>query len=438
LVIAAICLSLGVCDVWAAGPRGTPEKPELHYWFLNTAGPESEPGVMDARVIALAEALGDNRIEECRELARALAGEAEDPEVRRQAVEYLVETYLAEGDFAGAREAAKGLSHMSPEVCDAMLARVNQREVTYHAEVGGLQRIVATTRDPEEASRAQLQTAHLHHQVGRLHLALTSYLKVIDRYPGQRSATAAVAQMAGIYTRRDSREQVPVLCGEIMRHHPNELALAVSAGQLAASHGTAEGGEDEAQAAMYQVIESCPGTVAAAVAQMTIGDIFMQRASPRDAITAWEICARDYRRHQRVSQVAGMRLADAHYQAGFLAWQNEEYADAIDHLSRLLRYPGWDGDWEKAGIALTSSYVELGDLVHAEQAAAASLALGGDLAEVAYQLGAVQCARGDHATALATFESVVRGHPGTLAAESSALAIDACRSHLRAERGRQP
>jgi hypothetical protein len=47
-----------------------------------------------------------------------------------------------------------------------MLAQVNREERDYQAEVTRLQRIVATTQDPEEAARAQLGAFRVCERVG--------------------------------------------------------------------------------------------------------------------------------------------------------------------------------------------------------------------------------------------------------------------------------
>jgi len=326
LVTAAIWLFLGACGVWAAGPKGTPEKPELYYWYLNTAGPGPELGVMDARVVALAEALGDNRIEECRELARALAAEAEEPEVRRQAVEYLIETYLAEGDFAGAREAAREW----PEA----LPRVERLEREYRRTVGELQRLVANAGDADQAARAQLATARVHEAFGCVGPAEDSYWKVVRRYPETTEAGEAIHRIADARWRRGDQAGALALCEHAMDTAPDH-PLAVRACRLLCERFTPDGelSWTRMRLRLAQIATSCPGTRLAWACRYGIGVLYEREGNQASCEAEWADMLRKSPADEAAQLEVTRELVELRYS---LAKKHQSRG----HLKEAVRYLG--------------------------------------------------------------------------------------------------
>ena len=335
LVTAVICLCLGACGVWAAGPRGTPQSPELYYWFRNTAGPGPEAGVMDARVIALAEALGDNRIEECRELARTLAGGAEDPEVRQQAIGYLVETYLAEGDFAGAREAAREWP--------AVLSRVERVEREYRRKVGELQRLVVDATAPQQAARAQLETALAHEAFGRVDLADESCWKVVRRYPEAAEAGEAIHRIAELRWRGGDQAGAIAACESVVGSAPNS-ALGVEACRALFETFLRheKSGHEAMRQRLYAIAQAHGDTLVACAAGLGVGHLYAAEGMPEIAEARWqEVLVRS----PGPARVLGVdaSLTRLRYQLGMKASDQQDYAQAVRWLAPMIWAPEFAG-----------------------------------------------------------------------------------------------
>jgi uncharacterized membrane-anchored protein len=158
---------LAAGTVSAQDPEGrlSPDYPMLYYWFRTGRPVPSTATSLDPRLVEVGAAFGNGDLDLARQIAQAILDETEDPLLRLEAVSFLVEAHLGVGDFAGARAAAESSDDKE------LLARVNRLEVQYNTEVNRLQQAVASPKDPEEAARAQLRTAHTHEAYGRPDLA---------------------------------------------------------------------------------------------------------------------------------------------------------------------------------------------------------------------------------------------------------------------------
>jgi tetratricopeptide (TPR) repeat protein len=185
-------------------------------------------------------------------------------------VRLIILSHLQEGDFAGARQAAKYLRSTAPDVCDDLLAQVNREERDYNAEVTRLQRIVATTPDPEEAARAQLLTGHAHQKAGRLQTAADSYGKVVDLYPVDACAGRAVAGVVTSLVTAGRTEEGLTRCEEIMGRYPQDASLARSGASAVLRVLSSAGSGDSGEAFFCRLIAAHPSTEAAANAQLAL------------------------------------------------------------------------------------------------------------------------------------------------------------------------
>jgi TolA-binding protein len=224
-----------------------------------------ETGEMDPRLPEAMNVFGAGRYDDCRRLAQALLAAEDAASCRPDAVALIIYSHLHQGDFPAARSAADRLRSVSPDVCEDLLAQVNREERDYQAEVGRLQRIVATTTDPEEAARAQLWTAHAHQRVGRLEVAEGSYRKVVECYPTSPSAPRALAQIAMMAAERGQLEAAERTWWDVIQHFPTSPQAAGAIGRIA-SRLRRGGDEAGARAACEKVIALAPDSPAAASA----------------------------------------------------------------------------------------------------------------------------------------------------------------------------
>jgi tetratricopeptide (TPR) repeat protein len=226
---------------------------------------------MTAELGQVANALGAGQYAECRRLAESLLAGDHAPAAKQQAAGFLIESHLAEGDFDGARAAANRVGDQDS------IARIGKLESHYAAEVGRLQRIIATTRDPAKAAQAQLLLARAHQVAGREQLAASWYSKVIDGHPRRTEASQAVAHIA---------------------------SLVIQQGLYA--RGVSQ---------MGKVVREYPGTLAAAAAQLAIGRIYRAEGEIEKAEAAYLIAVRSYRSNP-VAATAREELAFLHYAEG--------------------------------------------------------------------------------------------------------------------------
>jgi len=189
---------------------------------------ESETGEMDPLMEKALNAFGASRYDECRKLAQDLISTSNDSSTRAECVGILILSPLQQGEFASAREAAERLRTVSPDVCQDLLAQVNREERDYNAEVTRLQQIVATTKDPAEAARAQLWTGHAHQWAGRLGMAAESYGRLVDLWPGDACTGRALAGLVIALARAGRAEDGLARCEEVMGRYPQDVNLARS------------------------------------------------------------------------------------------------------------------------------------------------------------------------------------------------------------------
>ena len=250
-------------------------------------GVEPEVGEMDPRLAKALNAFGFSRYDECRRLAQALISASSDASTRAECVGLIILSHLHQGDFDTARQAAENLRSVSPDVCQDLLPRVNREERDYQAEVTRLQRIVATTKDPEEAARAQLRTAHMHHLYGRLGLAEPSYRKVVQRYPTSPLAARAATRMVGIAVGRGDLDGAEAVLTQAINKLPPLLQRVDAANRLAVIE-MRRGRFEAAEQTWWRILEDSPGSPQAGDAIIGITALRRHLGDPDGAIAACE------------------------------------------------------------------------------------------------------------------------------------------------------
>lgn len=191
-VIAAIvvsCLGLVAAHSTALSSR-------IEQAQRDAAGRAVSPhGPTDPEVQKGLEAYSTGDYAQVRRTAEGLLAKRNRGSTHAEAVDMLVESWLAQGDFAQARAAATKYRTREPHASADALKRIAQRERIYQSALRRYQRQEAAAQQPEEAAGNRLRIGHLHRQYGRLGLAEATYRGVIVDYPGTEAARRARRQL---------------------------------------------------------------------------------------------------------------------------------------------------------------------------------------------------------------------------------------------------
>jgi len=291
---------------------------------------------MDLRVRQLVEAFGRGDLAKARDLAEQALAKAADNRVRRQATGVLIESYLWEGEFAGARRAAQLAGDAEA------LTSISQTEAAYRAEVARWQRIVASSKDPAQAAEAQLRTAQAHQAAGKWELADASYRKVIARYPGLPQAAEAVVRLANMHFLGDNADAAIAACVWAAEQEPNSSWLAEAATHKLADLCIAAKAPDLGRAELHSLAESFHGTPLSAWAGYYGGDLTWRNARWETAAEGWSRLWADepFARH---IPLLPERLAESRYRAAYEAYDQGEYEEALAWFGTFSEGPpsGW-------------------------------------------------------------------------------------------------
>jgi tetratricopeptide (TPR) repeat protein len=292
---------------------------------------------MHPRAQEMAEALGAGHHKKCRELAGALV-DAADPVLRAQAIAYLIESHLAEGDFDGARAAARALADQG------LLRRIETAESDYRMAINRLQRIVATTRSQADAARAQLLSARVHQQNHRLDRAVESYWKVVNRFPTTRQARQAMGAIIRIKWDSADHEGAVRAAERGIRPAPNG-ALAV-----AACHALFQGfiptvgfEHDDLIRHLRAVAEGYSGTAASRAAALGIGHLWLAQGYADLAEAKWlSALASELGAAHQLGQQTRRALARIRYERALSANAAGDGIASVRDMALVLKEPGWD------------------------------------------------------------------------------------------------
>jgi tetratricopeptide (TPR) repeat protein len=344
-----------VCQSGRPTPASGKGVPPAHL----ITGVDHEVGEMDPGLAEALNAFGAGRYDECRTRAQALISASSDPSTRADCVGLIILSHLHQGHFAAAREAAERLRSVSPDVCQDLLAQVNRDERDYNAEVSRLQHIVATTKDPEEAARAQLRIARVHHVFGRLEQAGQSCQEVIKRNPSHPEAVCAVSQLALMAMERREYAKGLSLMEEVVGRHPNTPA-ALRAQTAIPRIYLAQGKPERAVEACSAIARRYRGTEVAAEAQMAIPRIHLVQGKPERAVEAYSAIARRYPETE-VAAEAQMAIPMIHLAQG-------KPERALEAYSAIIRgHPGTEAAAE-AQFAMARIHRQQGKIEEAEAA----------------------------------------------------------------------
>jgi len=421
-------------------PKRGPDNPALLYWF-RAPEPVAESGESAPGIKEVAQAFGTGDYARSRALAENLVAGTEDGEVRSQAVGYIVECYLAEGDFAAARAAAE-----RHEDWDA-LDRINSLKADYNRAVARLQQIVAKTDDPSKAARAQLLTGHVHQQLGLLDVAQTSYWKVCWRHPKHAEAGRAIWEIARMHYLYGEPDDARTACRMAVDLAPDgDLAVRAceTIFQLSITHAKAP--YQGARESLRAIAEAHSRTRAGDTARLRIGELYATEGLTEEAEEEWAALVAE-RPECPVAGEARIRLAEVRYEMGSRAFFEGDYARAVRWLEELL--PNLDlvgvktasGRWlddthpfvaskrRHAVFSLGEAYQKLGQWQDAAELFA-RLAVAGSPAEefALLQLGRSKMEAGYYADALEAFVTLKDKFP-----ESGF--VPQCEDHIRTIQG---
>jgi tetratricopeptide (TPR) repeat protein len=314
---------------FAGGPRNNAQNPDLHRWHLTGKAP-GFPQQMDERLRELADAFGAGDYERTRQLVQALLGSTDDGSLRAEVAGFLEESYLAEGRFEEAKEAAERAGDT------AGLARLASRDADYKARVARLQRIVLNSADPDQAALAQFRTAQTHDARGLVSIALDSYWKAIWMAPASPAALGAIRRAEALAWESGMPDYARQFGLAVVDGAPDtELASATCRRlfQLSARDGSVQSGRT--RVTFERIVRDHSGTQCSDTARYLLGGLYAAEGQYEAAERVWAALVSE-RPQSSLAVEARVDLADARYRLGMGAFTDQDYEKAADWLGKLL------------------------------------------------------------------------------------------------------
>ena len=243
-----LLLVAGPC---ASAPRG-PDSPGNQFGFRNPGGPDPEQGELGGDAVALAKAFGKGRLTEAKAIAETLLSGTRSPDERAIAVRYLVESYLAEGDYEGARRAIRKAADALPD-SRGVLARILSVENADRTETLRLEAAASDTGDAVSALRARLRLAEWHHRHGRLQTAAEIYERLIEERPDAPGAGAALTQLVAIRLHLAGPDEAVLLATTMLDRYSSSRTVVRAAVRSIASVHLMSGDTGRALQALQQI-----------------------------------------------------------------------------------------------------------------------------------------------------------------------------------------
>lgn len=324
-VLAILSVALLSAASWAGGP--SPDEPQDLYYFLNVDGPGPDFGEMDGRLKGIADAFGRGEFARCRELAEALIESSDDEGLRAEAVTYVVESYLAQGEFEKAAQIADEYDRAE------IAARVASLKRGYSAALARLD--VTVIGGGVEPVGLILKRGRLHRQAGCLELAQGSYWKVISEHRGSPEAVRAASEVVNMHQAYGTPESVTKVCETLVGLDPDsDVAVAVCRA-ISGSWAAWQGGETAAVMDILRgIAENHPNTRSGATSGLDLGQLLLASEQYEQAEEVWSRVV-DEKVDEGVSQDARYRLADLRYEQGIKAFFAKDYESAVRWLGKL-------------------------------------------------------------------------------------------------------
>ncbi len=388
----ALALAASACAE-TEKPHRSPANAMPYYWFRTERGVPGPLVAADPRLAEMATALSVGDLGRCREIAQALLDSADAPDLRAEASSYLVESYLAEGDFAGARAAAQRMDDAES------LLRVNKLEAAYNAEVSRLRRIVASTENSEEACTALLQMARAHARFGQAVRAKQAYWSVLERDQHGGHAMVAAQEMLTVEEAAAGTAGARALCLGIIGSDPTALSAASAIRWLSGDSPSQRTPDADLVTILTDVTDTFSGTLADRESRCALARRAVSRARAE---------------YERRNYLAAIGILQETLRV--VPGSADEAAEALHWLG--LAYLGASGPAQEARAA--DCFTRLLDY---HPAAAARLGTSYHLAVAWYRIGL-------YGAAMQQFETYLRDIPQGPFAEYAREHIGECRAML--------
>jgi TolA-binding protein len=324
-LLGSIALALAIGNGVALAAPGTADSPGDKYWFLKPAS-EREQGLMDPALQQVSDAYGKADFVRCRELAQGVLETTEDERTRAEAMAYVVEAWVAEGDLAKAAQVAAGCHDTG------LVARVASRRDAYATALARL----GQSRTDGEGGSAALREARVHRQAGLLEPAQKSYWRVITEYPDSRETVRAVRELINMHQVYGTQESVAKVCQMVVRFAPDGKEAIAACEAMSGSWAAWSGaGPAPPLAVLRMVATDHPGTQASDAARYLIGKLYAADGQDEAAEGAWAALVAERPKAKEVNE-ARLGLADLRYKLGIKAFTDRDYEHAAHWLGELL------------------------------------------------------------------------------------------------------
>jgi len=309
---------------------------------------------MDPRLREIGDTFGAGDYQRARDLAQALLDTRDDAALRTEASAFIVESYLAEGDFRAARGAAESF-----ELQDT-LGRIDEVEREYRTEITRLRDLAANAPEAGQAAEALLLMGRAHWRVGLLDRAIQSYDEAIAQEPNGATAAQALGEsMQLLLSARDYARALRRL-RTYLRARPRGVGAA-QAHMCIARVREARGERREADVALRAAVLAAPSEVVANHARGLLADLHydaagmaLEKADQESAIEEW----RQAIHVDPCSERRAWRL----YQLSSALARRGRYGEAKAALKELLRpsKPSYREKHDSAGELLARIDYEQG------------------------------------------------------------------------------
>jgi tetratricopeptide (TPR) repeat protein len=365
-------------------------------------------------------------------MAEAIVSSEQAESVRWQAAVLLVESWLAEGHFTKAREAAQRAGNR-----DAV-ARVDGLERRYLTEVSRLQQMVETSRDPERVAEARLRIAGAHQRVGHLAMAESTYGEVIRTWPFSTAAVRAVRALAYCRWMRGDQEGALASCEAAADAVPDSPAGGEACQTMVALSLLRRGATYEScRLRLREIAERHRGTQLADTARFGIGQLYAAEDLAGPAEREWVDLATD-RWDAPISERVRLSLVELRYSEGARAALAQDYSRAIAWLERAQKDVELLGAEKKAHALFTlgQAYKQMKDWARAADAFRTLAVPGCRLEEMAlFELGESEQSGGRSHEALQAYTTLIARFPASALIPHCEYRISLLRQSQDPERG---
>ncbi len=331
LVLVLVLLAMSTIGLYAQDPEGrlSPDYPMIYYWFRTERAASGDVVVMDPRLQEVSAAFGTGDFNRARQLAQALLDSPKvTPALSAEAVVYLAESYLAQGEFEKAAQVAKKYNYT------VIAAHATSLQQHYQATLSRLDSMRNSVMSDPGGNT--LKIARVHRQVGRLSLAQESYWKIITEHPGNPKAVRAASEVVNMHQAYGTPESVQAVCDILVGLDPNgDVAVATCRAIKGPQSAWQKTNPAAIMDLLRNIVERYPRTRASAVSGLNLGNLLLTSGEYEQADEVWTRVVTD-NTDAEMSREARYKLADLRYERGMKAFTERRYESAIRWLEPLV------------------------------------------------------------------------------------------------------